>query len=323
LYEAARQEGEVALWANTFSDATKVLKPFHDKYPGVKVKVWDASTGDDVINKLVEEGKVGRVTGDIFFSGEGDLVKAVTAGLMQEHDWGTEGWPNQPPNKFYINYGTNPRLPVFNTNVIPVAEGPKSWEDLALPKWRDKGPVASFSGSTLTMLMAHMWREKEGELNWEKAEKYFTDVVENTKPKVVRGFSGPMELLVTGEYGIFVPVASGRRVMFYSLIGAPVSIVPVGKTPGITQAMGIVKNAAHPNAARLFANWYAKEGGALSKIQGDLIYTLDPELVDVARANILLRDRYNTEVEPVPTKFFSAENVDRATDFHLKVLGVK
>jgi hypothetical protein len=132
-----------------------------------------------------------------------------------------------------------------------------------------------------------------------------------------------MELLVTGEYGIFVPVASGRRVMFYSLIGAPVSIVPVGKTPGITQAMGIVKNAAHPNAARLFADWYVKEGGALSKIQGDLIYSLDPELVDVARANILLRDRYNTEVEPVPTKFFSAENVDRATDFHLKVLGVK
>jgi ABC-type Fe3+ transport system substrate-binding protein len=148
LYEAAKQEGEVALWANTFSDATKVLKPFHDKYPGVKVKVWDASTGDDVINKLVEEGKVGRITGDIFFSGEGDLVKAVTAGLMQEHEWGNEAWPNQPPNKFYINYGTNPRLPVFNTNVIPVAEGPKSWEDLALPKWADKGPVASFSGST-------------------------------------------------------------------------------------------------------------------------------------------------------------------------------
>jgi iron(III) transport system substrate-binding protein len=313
----------VALWSNTFDEGPQVTKAFQAAYPGIKLKIWDASTGGDVINKLVEEGKVGRVTGDIFFSGEGDLVLAAETGVMQEYDWPTEGWPSQPDSKYYINYGSNPRLPVFNTNVIPVDEGPKTWEDLATSKWADKSPVASFSGAEGPMLFAHMWREREGELNWAKAEKYWTDVVTNNKPKIVRGYSGPMELLVTGEYGLFVPVASGRRVLFYSLIGAPVSIVPMGKTPGLPQSMGIVKNAAHPNAAKVFIDWFIKEGGQLIKIQEGLLYAVDPKLAETARANVLLRDRFNTEVEPVPSLFFTPENVSRANDFHLTTMGVK
>ncbi|MBM2831916.1 MAG: transporter substrate-binding protein [Dehalococcoidia bacterium] len=322
LLAAANKEGEVAVWSNTFDKADEVLKPFYDKYPGIKVKLWDASTGNDAINKLVEEGKAGRVTGDIFFSGEGDLVNAVATGVMQEYDWKTAGWPNQPSHKFYANYATNPRLPAFNTNVIPVDQGPKSWEDLATNKWASKSPVASFSGAEGPLLFAYMWREKEGVLNWEKAEKYWIDVVKNNKPKVVRGFSGPIELMIAGEYGIFVPVASGGEILNYALKGAPIAIVPIGKTPGITQSLGIVKNPAHPNAAKVFADWFTAEGGQFNKLNTDMRYAIAPDMAKVARANILLRDKYQIAVEPVPSEFFTPANVKRANDFHLKTLGV-
>ncbi|MDP2743925.1 MAG: extracellular solute-binding protein [Dehalococcoidia bacterium] len=323
LLEAAYKEGEVQLWANTFDNQAKVLKPFHDKYPGITVKVWDASTGNDVINKLVEEGKAGKVSGDIFFSGEGDLVTAITAGVMAEYPWDNDDWPNQPDTKLYINYGTNPRLPAFNTNVIPVDQGPKSWEDMATNRWVGKSPVFSFSGEDGPLLFAYMWRLPGDVLNWAKAEKYWTDVVTNNKPAIVRGYSGPLELLVSGEYGIMLPVASGRTVLEYALIGAPIAIVPVGKTPGITQSLGMVKNPAHPNATKVFLDWFTSEGGQLSQIQENLIYAIDPEITKIARANILLRDKYFIEVEPVPSKFYTPENTERASDHHLRTAGVK
>lgn len=323
LLAAAKKEGSVAVWANHFDKVEEIFQPFKEKYPYIQVKVWDASTGDDVINKLTEEGKVGRVTGDVFFSSESDLVNAVARNLLMEYDWKVAGWPNQPKHKYFINYGTNPRLPVFNTNVISVDQGPKSWEDMATGRWRDKAPVSSFSGAEVTMLLGYMWRASPNTINWEKAEKYLTDVVKNNKPKVVRGFSGPMELLVTGEYGIFVPLASGREVLKYSLVGAPISIVPIGKTPGITQSLGMIKNPAHPNAAKVFADWFAAEGGQLSKIQVDLVYALDPTIAKDAIANKLLAGKYKIEVEPVPTEFFTEANVKRSSDFWLGLLGVK
>jgi iron(III) transport system substrate-binding protein len=319
LIAAANNEGEVAVWANTFPGGNEVLKPFHDKYPFIKVKLWDAS-GDEIINRLIEEAKAGRFTADIFFSPEGDLVRSVGLELMQEYDWKTQGWSNQPPGRSYINWGSNGRLPAFNTNVIPIAEGPKSWEDLALPKWRDKSPVASFSAPDNPLLYAYMWRENEGVLNWERAEKFLTDAVKNNKPKVVRGF--PMELLATGEYGIFSPDVSGRNVLAFVLMGAPIALVPVGKTPGLTNSVGIVKNAAHPNAAKVFADWFAAEGGLLTKVRYDLVYALDPATARVSPVNQLLAGKYGIEVEPVPTAFFTPENVKRANNFWLALLGV-
>ncbi len=38
LLEAAKKEGEVAVWANTFDKSDEVLKPFYEKYPFIKVK---------------------------------------------------------------------------------------------------------------------------------------------------------------------------------------------------------------------------------------------------------------------------------------------
>ncbi|MBM2831917.1 MAG: hypothetical protein HW414_969, partial [Dehalococcoidia bacterium] len=322
LIEAANKEGEVAVWANTFDKAEVVLKPFKEKYPNIRVKIWDAATGDDAINKITEESKAGRISGDIFFGGEGDLVRAMVAGVLQENDWKTAGWPNQPAHKFYINYGANPRLPAFNTNVIPIDQGPKSWEDMATDKWRTKAPVSSFSGAEVSLLLGYMWGESPNTINWAKSEKYLTDVVTNNKPKVVRGFSGPIELLVSGEYGIFLPVASGRTILEYAIIGAPIALVPVGKTPGNTQAVGMWKNPAHPNAAKVFADWFTSEGGQLSKIQADLVFAYDPEIAKVARANQLLAGKYKTEVVPVPSAMLTPANVKKANDFWLKLLGV-
>ena len=139
---------------------------------------------------------------------------------------------------------------------------------------------------------------------------------------MVRGYNAPLELLVAGEYGIFIPVASGFSVLQLALMGAPVAVVPVGKTPGLTMGVSMVKNPAHPNAAKVFADWYAAEGGQLSKIQADLIYALDPEVAKVARANQLMAGKYNIEAIAVPTELFTPENVKRAQDFWLKLLGV-
>lgn len=73
---AAIAEGTVLVYANT-SKVEKAAEAFMEKYPGIKVEAFDLG-GDDVLLKTVEEQKAGAFTGDVWFSSGGaEIVGTV------------------------------------------------------------------------------------------------------------------------------------------------------------------------------------------------------------------------------------------------------
>jgi iron(III) transport system substrate-binding protein len=320
VIDAAKKEGEVDIWSNTFQDRQQILSSFNARYPFIQVKVWDAPTGPDAVNKIAEEAKVSKVSADILFSSESDIVPAMNLGLLAEYNWNRQGWLNQPTHKFYLNYATNPRTPLYNTDVISAAEAPKGWDDLKDAKWRTRSTVVSSSGAELPLLMAYLWRDGD-KLGWDKAEKFLTDMVTNVRPRVMSGITGTATLVAAGEFSMFL-VGSGDTSLRMITKGAPVAIVPVGQSPGLSRSVGLVKGAPHPNAAKLFLDYFTTPEGLLAKTEADFTPVTYPEAAKTARANLLLK-KYGIETLMVPTSVYTAENVSRATMWWQKLLGLR
>ncbi len=321
VIEKAKKEGEVAVWTHTWSGGRKVLKPFYQKYPFLKVKVWD-SRSNTITAKVIEEAKAGRFIPDVIVLSTYGMTVIKDAGLLREYDWPAhvKRWEHQPKHPFWVNHATSLRTPSYHTRIVRKDEAPKSWDDLINPKWRGKAVISS-SGADAPLLFAHLWQEKEGELNWEKSFDFWSRVVKTTKPKVSRGFIAPTELHASGEYPLFL-VNALNIVFIFREKGAPIQPVAVGRTVGSSWGIAMPKTVPHPNAAKLFIDYLVSPEGLLNYVDANYVPVLDPQVAQRAKANVKLKEM-GIDWYPVPTKIRSKENVNKATRWWANNLGVR
>jgi iron(III) transport system substrate-binding protein len=80
---AAKEEGTLLVYANS-SKVEKAAAKFMELYPEINVQAFDLG-GDDVLSKTVEEQKAGAFTGDVWFSSGGaNLIGDV---MPKEYVW--------------------------------------------------------------------------------------------------------------------------------------------------------------------------------------------------------------------------------------------
>lgn len=157
-------------------------------------------------------------------------------------------------------------------------------------------------------------------LNWEKAFDYWTEVYNNTEPAVQRGYGTPMELLASGEAGLFLYSSWGSG-MGYKEKGAPLEFVSA--TPVTTyRAYVIPKDAPHPNAARLLADFMTTPEVELIITDIGWASTLSPEAAEKAKANKYIREA-GIEPIPMPLELMTEENFKKSSDFWFTLLGLK
>ncbi|MBM2831994.1 MAG: iron transporter substrate-binding protein, partial [Dehalococcoidia bacterium] len=148
LEEAAKKEGEVVVWAHSFQDSDQFVRFFKEKYPFLELKIWNA-TSNEVINKVLEEAKVGRFSADIVTLTDRDIIKLKD--LFLAYEWSaTKGWDevSRPSHNLWRYYVRSAKLPAYNTTLVSAAEAPKSLDDLKDVKWRGKS-ITSFSNNEL------------------------------------------------------------------------------------------------------------------------------------------------------------------------------
>ncbi|HWP60786.1 MAG TPA: extracellular solute-binding protein [Candidatus Acidoferrales bacterium] len=321
VVEAAKREGEVVLWSNSFEEPEKVLKPFYALYPFLKVKLWDGRS-EEIINKIITEARAGRYSPDVLLLSTRAFPAIRQAGLLQEYDWPphVNRWPEQPKHRFWRNTAASPRIPSYNTRLIPQADVPKSWDDLKSPKWQGKSAISS-SGADAPLLFADLWKKENGELNWEKSFAFWREVIQIAKPKVVRGFTGAFENLAAGDFAIFL-LSSANSAIQYMQLGAPVRMAPVGRTVGSAWGIAVPQNLPHPNATRLFVNWILSPEGLIHYADLQSIPLIDPEIGRRARANITLKE-LGIDWYPIADEFRSEEEVRKATVWWSTELGVR
>ncbi|MFB9948627.1 ABC transporter substrate-binding protein [Rhizobium puerariae] len=255
LYEAARKEGSVTWYVSQttteFADGMCAL--FKKKYAGVECNVVRAS-GQVIFQRLVQELQAKAVQGDLMSTNDdGQMLQLKEQGALAQ--FAPENLKDMVPElraladkeNYWITSGVSPLVIAYNTRLVTEAEAPKNWTDFTDPKW--KGQVAighpSFSGSVglWTIMMNDLY-------GW-----HFFEKIEKNQPQIGRSVADGHNLVVSGERKVaLAPLplilsdAASKK--------APVAVVyPTDGALLPPSATGILKDAPHPNAARLFENF--------------------------------------------------------------------
>src|SRR5207302_1830693 len=144
----------------------------------------------------------------------------------------------------------------YNTNLVKAEEAPKSYADLLDPKWKGKIVKAhpGYSGTIMTVTY-----EISRDIGWDFLKKLGQQQVMQ-----VQSAADPPKKVAQGERPV---MADGGEYLPLQMIagGAPLGLVyPTEGTPSIPGGAGVVLDAPHPNAARLFALYlFSRDGQQL------------------------------------------------------------
>ncbi len=135
----------------------------------------------------------------------------------------------------------------YNPHVVPPAEAPKTWKDLLDPKWAGAVSVKS-TNSGLQHVTWYELTRLYGASYWQQFAKQEPRVFDSYVQQFDRLSNGQDKVASTAQY-------SG--VLQFKAKGAPIDLtVPPDGMPAGPEVWGVVNNAPHPEAGKLFLDWF-------------------------------------------------------------------
>jgi iron(III) transport system substrate-binding protein len=260
LLAQAKAEGAVVWYTSIeLQTAEMIAKAFEAAQPGIKVQV-ERNGAERIVQRLAQERGSNIHAADVVECSD------MTALL----DWKKQGWLAAFVPADVAKYPADQRdsdgffatdrftlSPIeYNTKLVKPEDAPKSFADLLDPKWRGKIVKAhpGYSGTIMTVTF-----EIGRDIGWDYLKKLGQQQVMQTQSaadppkKVAQG-----ERSVAADGGEYVPLQMIGK-------GAPLALVyPTEGTPSIPGGAGVVVDAPHPNAARLFAIYlFSRDGQQL------------------------------------------------------------
>ncbi len=253
LLDAAKKEGAVSWYTGYYAQEVvdAVGKAFTDKYPGVKVEaVRNAS--QVVWQKLQQEQQAGLKVADVLSStdpshflqlkDEKKLVAYKPSGI----DALLPSIRSVDADNLYMIGSIGIVLPSYNTKKVTADQAPKRWKDFLDPKW-DK--QISIGHPAASGFVGQWVMSMETEFGWTYMEQ-----LNALHPKIGRSINDTVTDLVSGERQI----AAGPlgQMLANKSRGNPVDVLfPEDGAIIIPSPSGVLKDAPHPNAAKLFVEF--------------------------------------------------------------------
>jgi iron(III) transport system substrate-binding protein len=246
---AAHAQQRVVLYTSNEATLNKLVSTEFTKATGVQVDVVSAGSG--VIVKRVETEKDRP---------QGDIIWGVSRSLLQTNAQYFDSYASQHKNAIPAEYrdpqdrwiGTNLHLLVVlqNTKSVPEAQGPKSWDDLTLAKWKGNvaftDPANSGSAYSNVTLLVDLWGG--GNAGWDKVAKLFANA------KVLNRSSLVFQGVGNGEYGLGISLEYAGYL--WANNGAPVKVIyPSDGTIAQMEGVAIIKNGPNSAGARQFVDY--------------------------------------------------------------------
>ncbi|HWP35520.1 MAG TPA: extracellular solute-binding protein [Thermodesulfobacteriota bacterium] len=252
LEEGARREGKLNLYGSMREDeATKVFEAFNRRYPFVKIDYFRGSE-DRLTGRILAEARAGTHNFDVLVTTTAYHLKGLDLAVRWQPPEAAAIRPElRDPDGRLTPIYVNTNVIMYNTKLVPPAEAPKGYEDLADPKWKGKLCLEDTDYEWFHGLLEHMGRERMLAL--------FRRIAAN-QPSIRNGHGLLGDLVASGE----CPVAInnyGYQVGRGLKKGAPVDLVAVNPVITFAAAAAVSPKAPHPNAARLYVNWLVSEEG--------------------------------------------------------------
>jgi iron(III) transport system substrate-binding protein len=325
----AKKEGEVVFMGDVATELKTLLKGFLRKYPFIQLKGIEARSGD-TINRVAAETKAGRLSVDVSGMSLDKVIPLQQQNLLSQFDSphlrDFPSW-SQPSNKLYVVGQSNP-LPqaVYNTNLVPAAEVPKSWDEMLDPKWKGK-TIVSRSRSDIPAQMAWLFR-KGDQANWDRSFEIFKGIKRLDPVLGGAGINAHVARVAAGEFSLFWFPASGS-VLRLQLKGAPVRLIALPKMFTDYRVWMIFKDAPHPASAWLLVDYFLSPEGQFELSDTvDGILPLNSKAKPGKLARMLMDQGFVTENLDLvgPEKLlqvFSEDFTNKSETFYFNLMGYK
>jgi iron(III) transport system substrate-binding protein len=248
LIEAAKKEGEVMFYGAITVNSSKAIGDAFEKKYGIKLHHWRGDA-TELINRALAEARAGKPAFDVTLGNEVVMTTLDEKKLFAVFDPpAARGYPKQfldldkrmTPWRV-LPYGLN-----YNHQMLKAEEAPKSWEDLLAPKWKSKFGMAN-PGIHVTTLQFVLNLDKLLGTQWLKVVEGWA----KQEPRLGRSLADTIQPLTSGE----VPVAIGYIKDKFQYPG-PIEYVRMNKYLASLSFVAINRQAPHPNAARLFTDFF-------------------------------------------------------------------
>jgi iron(III) transport system substrate-binding protein len=278
LVARAKQEGEVVIYLGR-SGSRQLLdafKPFEQKY-GIKATPIIGS-GSENAAKVLAERDTGLYGADVWMGGLTTMNSTLLPkGAFDPIDGWLEWpevkdassqleghrWYGDKDNKYIILFAaTVNNLLAYNTDQVNPDEF-KSWNDLLDPKWKGrivaKDPTITGGASVLSFFF----------YNPDLGPEYLKRMYSEQNVTIVSDSRQGAEWLALGKFALFF-IPAGNDTTDMTDQGLPVKdfLRPLKEGGQIgasgTGTLAVFNKAAHPNATRLFVNWWLSKEGQIS-----------------------------------------------------------
>jgi iron(III) transport system substrate-binding protein len=255
LYPKAKQEGNLVVYSVwDIEHLRAVTDAFMKRYPGIKASYWQGRN-PEIVTRVLTEFQGGQASVDVVLSDNAPPVLRA-AGAMA-------GYETVQKDVLYLHDPTLPTVSLqiqalaYNTRKIKSADLPKSWEDIANPKY--KGMIAlddPMRAGPLSSMLAGLKTQWNDDARFNK----FLGGLKALKVPVHKSTSAMFRLVISGEYAICMP-ALLHDVIEELHKGTPVDYVRTVAPVIFPRQAGIYAKAPNPNAAKLFAEWLISDEG--------------------------------------------------------------
>jgi iron(III) transport system substrate-binding protein len=256
LVEGARKEGSLTFYTSIPEKDMAVLAADFEKRYGVKVNTWRASTVK-VVQRVLAEKQANRWEFDAVDISAPEMEALYREKALQEVR--TPLHAELLPETLQPHRGWAPQflsifVQAYNTNAVKKDALPKSYDDLADPRW--KGMLAVEAND------AEWYCGELKILGREKGAKVFRDIAEKNGLSARSGHSLLTNLIASGEVPMGLTVYS-YMVDQAARKGAPIDWFAIEPLVGRANGIGVSRRAPHPHAALLFYEYMISEAQPL------------------------------------------------------------
>jgi iron(III) transport system substrate-binding protein len=299
LYSLARAEGTLEWYTSMSAPISEpVEKAFEAKYPGVQVNRYRASS-EAVTQRIVQEARAGTAGADIVETNGTEMLTYQNAGNI------LIPYTTSPYRKTIPKFGrfvgfTADRVEHFivawNTNLVSAADRPRTYEDLADPKW--KGRIAMEPSDVDWWYGLSRYLRLKSKWSQARIDRMWRGMAANAL--IVSSHTTQVNLLAAGQFAVCVSCHSHSTKDLIEK-GAPLAfrplVQPVAQRP---QGIGAVQRLRHPAAALLFYDWLLTKGGGQRALQQNHI---DPARADMGDPAFRTAKTWNINIRTVVARF--------------------
>jgi iron(III) transport system substrate-binding protein len=252
LLKGAQAEGELVYYGTLpIDEFLPLARVFNSRYRSIALHHY-FSPRDGILSRTLTEARAGRHAFDIVQVDLSYGYQLLNANLTYPHVVADRNrffdGTYDPAGYWHSMYYLTTAL-IYNTNSVKPEQAPKSYEELLTPGWKGKMLFDPEAGYILAA-MEEAWGR-------EKAVAYLTRL---SKQDISyrRGGTLTTQVVTSGEYPVGIAI-NGETSAAIREKGAPLGFRVLAPAIVKPEGLFVAKNAPHPHAALLFAEWVLSE----------------------------------------------------------------